>query len=83
MEAQRVLDHFPGVGRRERLVVGKEIFRLDEIVFRLLVVAAMNRVVGPLEQALFAVLHEFQRQVFVRAFRQIFQHARRARRWTP
>jgi hypothetical protein len=35
----------------------------------------MNRVVGPLEQALFAVLHEFQRQIFVRAFRQIFQRA--------
>ena len=77
VEAQRVLDHVPRVRGRERLVVGKEILRLDEIVFRLLVVAAMNRVVGPLEQTLFAVLHEFQRQIFVRAFRQIFQRAGR------
>ena len=35
----------------------------------------MNRVVRALEQTLFAILREFQRQIFVRAFRQIFQHA--------
>ena len=47
---------------RERLVIGEKIARLREIGFRLLVVTAMNGVVRPLEQAVFAVLDEFERR---------------------
>ena len=83
VEAQRVLDHVARVRRRERLVVGKEIFRLDEIIFRLLVVAAMNRVVGPLEQALFAVLRRISATDFCPCLPADFPARRRARRWTP
>ena len=56
MKADGVLDQFPRVRWRQRLVIGEEIVRLREIVFRLLVVAAMDGVVRPLEQALLAVL---------------------------
>jgi len=72
-EAQRVGHHLPGVRRRQRLVVGKEIVRLDEIVFRLLVVTTMNGVIGPLKEALLTVLYELQRQMLIRTLRQVFE----------
>ena len=69
-----VLDEFAGHLRGQRLVIGKEIVEPREIGFRLLVVAAMNRVIGALEQALFAILDEFERRHLVHVG-QIF-HAR-------
>ena len=48
----RALDKFRRHFRGQRFVVRKEIVEPREIGFRLLVVAAMDRVIGALEQAL-------------------------------
>ena len=77
VKAQRVLNHVARIFRRERFVIGKEIFRLHEINFRLFIVTAMNRVVRALEQTLFTVLGKFQRKIFIRVGGQIFQQTRR------
>ena len=76
VEMDRVLHQIFRLLMRERLVVGKEIVGAGEIHFRLLVVAAMDRVVGTLEQALFTVLHELEHGIFV-GHRQIIDAGRR------
>ena len=61
VEADRILDDCPGGVAVERLVIGKIISGAREIAFGALVVTAMNRLVGALEERCFAVVHEFLR----------------------
>ena len=60
---QRVFDFVAGLRGCQRLVVGKEIARLREVPFRLLVIATMNGVVGALEEPVLAVFHELHRRI--------------------
>ena len=66
-ELDHVLQHLLRGLEIERFVIGEEISRAREIQLRLLVVAAMNRVVGPLEQSVLAILGELHRSGLVSA----------------
>ncbi len=60
-----MIDQAPRIFARERLEIGEERARAGDIGLRLLVEAAMNRLVRPLEQHGFAVGHQFDAGVAI------------------
>ena len=60
-----ILGQRPRVRLPQRLKIGEEIARLRQVLFRLLVVAAMNGLVGPLEEPGLAIMDKLDRRIGV------------------
>ena len=63
LETDGILHERAGVGLGERGVVGEEIAGLGKIDLGLVIVAAMDGIVGPLEEPVFAILNELERRL--------------------